>query len=344
MLHPIPERWSKARRRRIILRLNCLAVLAVTGEDAQSFLQGQLSNDVTALAQGRAQSQLTAYCNPKGRGLAVIRLLPRADGFCMLVPAELAEQLVKRLQMFVLRAQVQIARQPQTALLGIVDWPAPAHENENEHEESGEDGEAETDTEILRIPIDGILPRQLLLGEKSAIQTWLTQHAPACQPNDDCWRFVDIRSGIPQIYRPTTEQFIPQMLNLDLVGGLSFTKGCYPGQEIVARLRYLGKLKQRMIIGQVKGQAQRLARITPGEAIYVTDDSASATDGKPAAPQKVGQVVDAVKTADNEYTLSATAPTNLQANAELRLGSATGAIVTRVPLPYAIPSPAAASK
>ncbi len=301
----------------VIANLDSLALIEVTGEDAHSFLQGQFCNDVDALgAESGAGGgcQLNAYCNPKGRVLAVIRLIRRAGGFGLIVPAELADGLLSRLKMFVLRAKVGIARQPEIALLGLING---AEADVGDGEGSG----------IQRVSVDGIAPRRLIIGGKPAMESFLRARPDGMdrQPDDALWRLMDILSGIPQIYPPTVEAFIPQMINLDLVDGLSFTKGCYPGQEIVARLRYLGKVKQRMRAGVVQG----IETLAPGDPLY----------SPRRAEQKAGQVIDAVQTGDGEYTLSATAPADgtepEPETGALRVGSASGPALTGIPLPYA---------
>ncbi len=301
----------------VVADLSSLALIEVRGDDAQSFLQGQLSNDVDAIGHGSGgarPSQLNAYCNPKGRVLAVLRLVRHAGGFWMLAPAGLADGLVKRLKMYVLRAKVDIALQPEMALLGLIN---------------GDDADVGDGIERLLLGGTGgvgggIGSRQILLGEKQVMDSFVRAGGHEPEPDDDLWRLADIRSGIPQVYAQTAEAFIPQMINLDLVDGLSFTKGCYPGQEIVARLRYRGKAKQRMLAGTVSG----VENLAPGAPVYAEQ----------RGDQKAGVVVDAVKTGDGEYTLSATAPANLAEAGTLLVGSASGSALIRIPLPYSVPT------
>ena len=289
--------------------LDSLTLIEVTGDDAQAFLQGQFSNDVDALGDQpeTKRCQLNAYCNPKGRVLAVVKLVRHAGGFWMIVPADLADNLSNRLKMFVLRAKVAIAPKPQVALRGLINADA---------------GNDDSDDNITRVSIAGIVPRQILIGEQPAVDAFARAHNPDTQPDDARWRLIDILSGIPQIYPPTVEAFIPQMLNLDLIDGLSFTKGCYPGQEIVARLRYRGQVKQRMLAAGAQG----IANLAPGDPVYSTQ----------RADQKVGQIVDAVKTGDDEYTFTATAPATTPAQ-PLLPGSSSSPPLTPIALPYSLP-------
>jgi len=200
---------------------------------------------------------------------------------------------------------VEIAPRPQTALLGLI----------NAAQCTGGRG-------LHRVPVPGVVPRQMMIGESQAVDSFMRANALEPAPGDDSWRLADILSGIPQVYAQTAEQFIPQMINLDRVGGLSFTKGCYPGQEIVARLRYRGRVKQRMLAGIARG----LAALAPGDPVHCSR----------RAGQKVGQVVDAVPTdrSRGEYAFSATAPVPLSDAEALRVGPAPGAACARIALPY----------
>lgn len=288
--------------------LDSHALIEVTGDDARDFLQGQFSNDLSEVgdaANPARRCQLNAYCNPKGRVLAVMRLVRHDRGWWMVVPAGLADPLISRLKMFVLRARVEIAPKPQTALLGLI----------NGAQCTGGRG-------LERVPVRGVVPRQMMIGEPQAVDAFIRANALEPASGDGPWRLADILSGIPQVYAQTAEQFIPQMINLDRVGGLSFTKGCYPGQEIVARLRYRGRVKQRMLAGVARG----LAGLAPGDPVYC-DQRAGQN------PRKVGQVVDAVPTNRGEYTFSATAPVQLSDGETLRVGPAPGAALTRIALP-----------
>ncbi len=284
-----------------LVDLSHLGLIRVNGADAESFLQGQFSNDPGLLENH--QSQLHAYCNPKGRTLAIIRLMRSGDGFWMVVPQDLCASLLKRLKMFVLRAKVNMHIDDARSLLGMVGYQ---HTRDKQQDNRGE--------QYLVDPGRADMPmaRHLIISEEI--------HHPA--GHGDLWRWMDIRAGIPQVYAQTTAAFIPQMVNLDRVEGISFKKGCYPGQEIIARIKYLGKLKQRMIIATVHCATE----ICPGDAVF-----------NPEKPeQKSGLVVDAVKTGETETWLSATVPTTMIESGALRVGSASGPQLHRSALPYSI--------
>ena len=213
--------------------LDHLSVIKITGEDSEQFVQNQFSNDLRALES--AHSQLHAYCNPKGRTLALIRILIRpVGGYWILVPASMAKGLEKRLKMFVLRSRVVLDHDETECVYGILGaQPLP-----------------DSCTGLSVHACMGHVPRNLMVGDPGQIADCIGHDDPVL--HGDFWKLADILSGIPQIYPQTIETFIPQHLNLDLVDGISFRKGCYPGQEIIARLRYLGKSKQRLCIATVQ--------------------------------------------------------------------------------------------
>ena len=193
-------------------------VLAVTGRDRAPFLQGQLTQDIAVVRPD--VTVMAGWADAKGRLRFAGHLFSTAvngeDALALLVPADLAEELLKQLRTYVLRAKAAIALLDRT-VIGLMGTPGSAA------------GQA--------ISILGGTDRHLLLGE--------TVKAAPCTRSD--WQLADIRAGIPEIRATTTGRFVPQMVNLDLLGGISFTKGCYTGQEIVARMKYLGRIKRRML-------------------------------------------------------------------------------------------------
>lgn len=233
------------------------AIYEVTGADATAFLQGQFCNDIAQLSS--TQAQITGYCTPKGRLLALPTILGFDSGYRMLVPADVAPAFIKRLSMFVMRSDVVIRQMDNWVATGIVASP------------DGETGLAGTvlgalpvgvlsvasteKTQLIRWHDDnsGERPRARYLRLASVsdqLQMWqLASDAPKRSGN--VWRLADISAGVPGVTQGVVEAFVPQMVNLQLINGLSFTKGCYPGQEIVARMQYLGKLKRHMRLFRV---------------------------------------------------------------------------------------------
>ena len=201
-----------------------LGVLRICGEDAATFLQGQVTHDTRLLAGGRT---LLAACNtPQGRVIALLRLRRAGDAVYALLPIDLLERVATHLRRFVLRAKVsvQIADDLQPVWMSAIP-------------EAGSTGiisfDYGADRRVVATPgappgaISGSSPAKSLPGI------------------EDEWWSADISAGLPQVFRASSEAFVPQMLNLDLLDGISFSKGCYTGQEIVARTQHLGRIKRR---------------------------------------------------------------------------------------------------
>jgi folate-binding protein YgfZ len=224
------------------LELASLSVLRFSGADAIAFLQGQVSNDTRRLADGLPL--LSAYSSAQGRVVAVLHLLPHSSGVMAILPRELAASTLERLRKFVLRAKVKIedlsdrysvAGAHEASALGLANPPA-AGAAYAEHE--------------------GIAIARVADGAQSATpRYWVVRPrgddpqaraAAADDSADLAWRLADIRAGMPRVYAATSEQFVAQMLNLDLLDAISFTKGCYTGQEIIARTQHLGRIKRRL--------------------------------------------------------------------------------------------------
>jgi folate-binding protein YgfZ len=251
-----------------------LGLLRFTGADALGFLQGQLSNDTRRLSGG--SPLLAAYSSVQGRVAAVLRLLPHSSGIIALLPRELALPTLERLRKFVLRAKVQLADvSEQLAVAGYHGSMTLEADALPVPDPVG--GYAERDgVGVARF--NSTSERYWVVGDRNALATRLERTAPAIAEED--WRLADIRDGQPQVYAATHEVFIAQMLNLDLIDGISFTKGCYTGQEIIARTQHLGRIKRRMFrlrlpegpwaIGQnialLDGRSGRLAELARGDA------------------------------------------------------------------------------
>jgi hypothetical protein len=316
-----PERELRATARGdVLVELSPLSILRAHGEDAQSFLQSQFSNDIRQVNETR--SQLSAYCNPKGRMLAILRIFRIGEAYCLQLPGTLAEATLERLRMFVMRAKVKIDLadtellrvglsgpnvQPMViAVLG--DAPAAA-----------DDCLSVNGVTILRLP--GPYARfELLAAPERLLALWpqfVTQTTPVSVA---AWAWLDIMAGIPNILPGTVEEFVPQMTNLDLVGGVSFTKGCYPGQEIVARLHYLGRLKQRMLRAHVVTTEPPL----PGTPVFASD----------LPGQSTGSVLDAQLSPDGGYDLLAVVHLSSRAAGTLHLTNNAGPRLTIHDLPY----------
>ena len=206
--------------------LSDLSIATVTGDDAQTFLQGQLSNDITHLSQDTPH-QLSAYCNPKGRVLALFHVFRSDDTYFLAAPCAIMDKVVPRLKMFIMRSAVEIKPLENLNLLGLHAPDITA----------GELAALEdTNTYIARHCND---QHRFFVLSSENINTELVSY------NE--WQRLDIEQNLPQINIQSYESFIPQSINLDIVGGVNFKKGCFPGQEIIARVKYRGKPKTRMI-------------------------------------------------------------------------------------------------
>lgn len=306
----------------LLMPLGHLALLQAGGADTTAFLHGQLSNDVQGLAPG--ESLLAGYCNAKGRLFAVPRLWRAGDDWQLCLPADTADGVLKRLRMFVLRSKVTLTRRDDLTLLGVagdsaVDClrqaglPVP---------QAIDAVSLDRDVAVLRLP--GASARfQICVPDAAAPALWAALAECARPMPGSVFRLLDIDVGLPAIHPPTLEAFVPQMVNLDRVGGVSFRKGCYPGQEIVARMHYLGKPSRRMY-------RLRAAGGTPEPGMPVLDP----------AGREVGNVVDAQVADESGCRLLAV----LQVTAsEGTLHLPDGGPLERLPLPYALDEPPATS-
>lgn len=219
--------------------LTDFCLVTATGEDAVTFLHGQLTNDVQSLNQGTAR--FAGYCTPKGRLLATTLVWKGpANVVFLLMPKDIADSIVKRLTMFALRARVKITVSDYTV------WGIQSEQNDSLVASLTQDHVWQVDTQdtafFIRAP--GQNRWWCCLPGSAQIGSVLEKNLPALMPS--AWYSADIQSGMPWIYQAIQDTFIPQTVNLDRIGGVSFTKGCYPGQEVVARAHYRGTVKRRM--------------------------------------------------------------------------------------------------
>ncbi len=302
--------------------LSLLSWLAVRGNDAESFLQAQLSNDLDIL--DGSHSQLHGYCNPKGRLIVVLRVARRPEGFVVQLPKTLSDRVSERLRKYVLRARVDIQSADNLRAIGFAGQRAAALlESDLGALPDAHCGfRLNDDVAIYRLP--GSVPRLQVLGPEARVRSLRQKVAHELEVGAEwMWSLLDIRAGIPQIVPETTELFVPQMVNLDLVDGVSFKKGCYPGQEIVARMHYLGKLKQRMIRAEVTARA----RPEPGSKLYSPE----------YGEQSAGTVLQTERTGSDRFELLAVVQIAAYRKGALLLGAAAGPVLQPKPLPYELP-------
>lgn len=271
---------AAARDGTVLADLSHNALLAVTGDDAAAFLHGQLTNDVQALPAGAAQ--WNGWCSAKGRLLATFLLMRRADGFLLLIPGDIAEPVAKRLRMYVLRSKVKIEDASEAyARIGVAGKSAGVIVARHFGFEPDPMRSVEKDG-ALCVALDA--QRFVILAPPgTAAPLWETLALNATPAGTDAWDWSMIQAGVPLIGTATQDAYVPQMVNFELLGGVSFRKGCYPGQEIVARTQYRGILKRRMARAHLAGEA----RPTPGDSVYSSafgDQAAGSIVSVAAAP------------------------------------------------------------
>ena len=288
------------------------------GEESQAFLQGQLSSDVRALTLNSAQ--YSSYSTPKGRMQASFLVSRQGDDYLLQIAAELQATVQKRLSMFIMRSktkasdanaelvQVGVAGPTATALISTLFGAAPIAFEVQHHANASVIGLEGARFQIMASPdAMSLLWPQLL--ENGAV--------PA---GTAAWQLTEIRAGAPWITAATQEQFVAQMANMELIGGVSFTKGCYPGQEIVARTQYLGKLKRRTYRMHVDS-----LDVTAGQDVYSPEMNGQAS-GKimlaAPAPQGGSEVLVVAQIASLEHGL--------------HLQDCNGPQLTQLSLPYAL--------
>jgi folate-binding protein YgfZ len=218
-----------------------LAILKISGNDAANLLQGQVTCNVNDITESK--SSLGALCNPKGRAISTFLLVKTPDAFLMVLPKELLETIQKKLQMYILRSVVTLT--DCTDKLCLLGLSQPKKQDEYLFDTSGQD--------FISVNFSVKESRHLIIIEPdNAINLWLqyVNNQEFQQTNSEQWRYLDILVGLPWLTTETTEEFIPQMLNLDQLGGISYNKGCYTGQEIVARTHYLGKTKRVLLLAE----------------------------------------------------------------------------------------------
>ncbi len=294
-------------------RLEEQALLAVTGTEAADFLHRQLSSNIVDGPTGRGA--LSAYSDPRGRVLAIPRVLTCSDGFILQIPVDRVEAIRERLAKFVLRSDVQLevlderyghfgvaGQNASVALAGAAGTlPQGAAEG------------VVTDSGAIVVRTEGPRPRWLIHGPAGAVADFwqsLEGHVRDAGPNQ--WRLLDIEAGIPSIGAATAGQFVAQMLNLDRLGAIDFAKGCYPGQEVIAKTHYLGRLKRRMYVLRLGDAPLPDA----GEAVYAGDAAIGTCIDAAPHPEGGGLGLAVLRTDSTEGALKLGAPDGPSARAE----------------------------
>jgi folate-binding protein YgfZ len=225
-----------------VVELAAYSLLKISGDERTAFLQGQLTQDLDRVTG--QNSALAGWTSAKGRLLMVAQLLAWHESFYLPVPTEIAEDLAQRFRMFVLRAKVEIELS-DLALLGLIDLDTANPSNIGALSLDPEAGAQASNEALCVARVVGDLSRAWFMGETDRIRHVIATEKFG-RADSPCWDLQNIQNGLPVIQAAISESFVPQMLNLDLIDGISFTKGCYLGQEIVARTQNLGRIKRRM--------------------------------------------------------------------------------------------------
>mgnify|MGYP000437957564 CR=1 FL=1 len=303
----------------IITALSHMGILEVRGEDAITFLQGQLTNDIKQL--NGTNSHYSGYCNPKGRLLALFLAFAHQDHLHLQLPLCLIEAIAKRLRMYVMRSKVTIEdKSDEIISLGIAGPNAESKIKAlfNVAPKVAHELITLEDATLLRLP--GEFPRYQVFTHHSHLERiWKALSLDTQKVGKSVWDYLEIQAGIPEITTATQEAFVPQMVNLDALDAINFKKGCYPGQEVVARSQFRGTLKRRAFI------AQSAAPLVAGQEVFSSLDTT-----QPCGLVAQAASDDASHVAVLELQLSATE------NSSLHLGAADGPVLSLLPLPYAL--------
>ena len=305
-----PGELLAARQQTIVVPLTHLALIEASGEDAKSFLHNQLTSDVNHLGKGLAQH--AGWCTAKGRMQASFLTWRQDERYLLALSADLQEASLKRLQMFVLRAKVKLAALTDTTLMLGVSGP--------QAEESLADAglpcpstpltmAMQDETTVIRLDDSRLL---IVAPESAMAGLWQKLTVKARPAGLSAWRWLDIQAAFPLVTLATKEEFVPQMADFEKIGGVSFHKGCYPGQEVVARTQYLGKVKRHLF------RLTSTQALKPGDVLHSPDNP----------DQSCGMVMTAAPSPAGGYEALAVVQSNYSEN--VRLGSLDGPVVKAV--------------
>ncbi len=309
------DELEAARSGTVAVPLGHLGLIRASGEEAAGFLHNLLTNDVNHLRPG--QMQHNSLCNAKGRMMASFLVWREGGDYLLQLSRDLHPAILKKLGMYVLRSKVKLSdASADFALVGVAGTAAQALAAAL-GAELAEPMRSTAFAGGTAIRLDA--SRYLLALEPgTAADAWKQITGSAKPAGTEVWRWLDIQAGVPRISAAIQEEFVPQMANFELIGGVSFQKGCYPGQEIVARTQYLGKLKRRMYLAHLPAQA------SPGAHLYSAD----------MPDQSCGIVVDAAAAPGGGNDLLAVIQMASAEVGDVRLGAIDGPQLEFRPLPY----------
>lgn len=314
----LPEELLSAQTATILAPLTDIGLIRVSGEDATDFLNNLLTNDVKSLSVDGVQRN--GLCNPKGRLLATFMIWHEGADLMLALSADLHPAILKKLSMYVLRSKVKLADASNERMLIGLSGPQAS----NALADLGQIPSALLkSTRIEQAQVMRLEEQRYLLAvDPSAAENLWPKLATLARPAGlMAWRWLDIQAGIPLISAATQEEFIPQMINFEVIGGVSFKKGCYPGQEIVARTQYLGKIKRRMYRAHLD-----TAVPAAGAPLYAAE----------TGDQSCGRVVSSAAAPQGGNDLLAVIQANCVEIGEVHLDSPSGPRLVFQPLPYAL--------
>ncbi|GAA5182859.1 folate-binding protein YgfZ [Niveibacterium umoris] len=311
---------TRAANGTIVVPLTHLATLRASGEDASAFLHNLFSNDIKKLELHGAQ--WNSFNSPKGRMLASFLVWRDGNDYMLQLSADLLAAMHKKLGMYVLRSKVRLSdTTPDLAAIGLAG-PAVATALDAAGLTLPPEAMSATQGAIQVVRVDPARV-QVIAPIAQAADLWKKFAAAGAVPaGTAAWRCLDIRAGIPVITQSTQDEFVAQMLNFELIGGVSFQKGCYPGQEIVARTQYLGKLKKRMFLAH----AETALAPAAGQDLYAPD----------FGDQSCGKIVQVAPAPGGGFDLLAVVQLSSRDADQVRIGSPDGDIIRFLPLPYTV--------
>jgi hypothetical protein len=284
-------------------------LIRASGEDAASFLHNLLTNDINHLAAGQARH--AGLCTAKGRMIASFLIWREGDDFLLQLSADILPGILKKLSMYVLRSKVRLADiSAERLLIGVAGAPgdmAPQTPMTTTPFAGGTAIRLDGERCILAVPADQAAAVQSRLGAPASLSDW---------------HLSEIRHGMPRIVAATQEAFVPQMINYETpaVGGVSFQKGCYPGQEIVARTHYLGKVKRRMV------RAKLESYFAPSTDVFTPE----------SGDQHCGAIVLSAPAPGGGFESLLVVQSSGSEVGEVHVGSPAGPRAALLPLPYTV--------
>ena len=326
VLRPSAGEFDAVLTRGAFMPLDQFGVIEAAGDDAANFLHGQLTNDIQHL--DAASARLAGYCSPKGRLIGSMLAWRAGQTIRLLVARTVCASVQKRLSMFVLRAKAKLS--DITDSVAVIGFAGDVRDALSSVFEALPDGVhvqvAGPSGSLVRVPDANGRARYLWIGPKAEVEARLSAlETRLSRASSAVWDWLDIRAGEPRITGEVVEQFVPQMVNFDVLGGVNFRKGCYPGQEVVARSQYRGTIKRRMSLANVAGETES---VVPGAELFHSDDP-----GQPC-----GMLVNTAAAPDGGVDALVEIKLAALENGSVHLGAADGPALTFLPLPYALPT------